>query len=224
MEDITFKTLKDNNLITVNSDTLFLNKRVLICSLVNPKSKTANLYLKHLVECQKKYSLYGIDRIYVINSPDNVWSMLIPKIDNFFPELTPLLDHKGKFAEYLKKNIKNNQSMIVDEPWSYQVLINNKKIEKFYESQQKDFLGYEEYTKILKYVKKNIEKISLKETKNYENKKQNLLSIGLNMLISSLKNKKHYDYRDLEKITEKSFRYNSLWPNTKLEEYLQIKK
>ena len=48
--------------------------------------------------------------------------------------------------------------------------------------------------------------------------------MGANMLISSLKNKNRtYNHLDLQIIIARSFFYNGLWPNKKLEEYLGIK-
>ena len=72
---------------------------------------------------------------------------------------------------------------------------------------------------------KNIEKIVPIEIKKYKSEKQNMLFLGVNMLIYSLKNEnKIYNYFDFQLIIARAFFYNSIWPNIKLEEYLQIKK
>ena len=102
MEDITFKILKDNELVSVDRSEIFLNKRILICSIMEPPEQVSAQYLKHLVECQKKYKKYGIDNIYVTSfNPSNKW--LIAYVTSFFPELTPIVDHEGKFKNYLKE-------------------------------------------------------------------------------------------------------------------------
>ena len=223
MEDITFKILKDNELVSVDSSEIFLNKRILICSIMEPPEQVSAQYLKHLVECQKKYKKHGIDNIYVTSfNPSNKW--LIAYVTSFFPELTPIVDHEGKFKNYLKEIIDNNSNYL-DNDLPYQVLINNGEIEHFYKSPEKDFVGHEIYLKLLKYIEKNIEKIVPIEIKKYKSEKQNMLFLGVNMLIYSLKNEnKIYNYFDFQLIIARAFFYNSIWPNIKLEEYLQIKK
>ena len=223
MEDITFKILKDNELASVNSSEIFLNKRILLCSITEPHEKIPALYLRHLEECQKTYKKYGIDDVYIINTSysfDNKW--LLAYVDSFFPKLIPIVDHEAKFNNYLKETLNSYK-----EHNQYQLLINNGEIESFYTTEEEDFLGYTEYLKLLKYIEKNIEKISKIEIKKYKSKKQDILTLGANMLISSLKNKnknKTYNHLDLQMVIAKAFFYNSLWPNKKLEEYLQIKK
>jgi hypothetical protein len=221
MEDITFKILKDNELTLVSSSEIFLNKRILLCSIATPQEKLPALYLKHLEECQKKYKKYGIDDVYIINTShsfDNKW--LLAYVDSFFPKLIPIVDYEAKFNNYLKETLS-----LYKEHNQYQLLINNGEIESFYTTEEEDFVGYTEYLKVLKYIEKNIEKISKIEIKKYKSKKQNILTLGANMLISSLKNKnKTHNHLDLQIIIARAFFYNRLWPNTKLEEYLQIKK
>ena len=220
MEDITFKILKDNELVSVDSSEIFLNKRVLLCSITAPHQIGPVHYLKHLEECQKKYKKYGIDNVYITNAShlfDNKW--LIAYVNSFFPELIPIVDYEGKFNNYLKKNLN-----LYKEYNQYQILINNGEIENVYTTEEEDFVGYTEYFKLLTYIEKNIEKISKIEIKKYKSKKQDILTLGANMLISSLKNKnKTRTDADLQIVIAKAFFYNSLWPNTKLEKYLGIK-
>lgn len=225
MEEITFKILKDDELVSINSLEIFLNKRILICSIADPHEKMPALYLKHLEECKKKYKRYGIDDIYVINSItnsfgsfDNKW--LIAYVNSFFPTLIPIVDFEGKFYEYIKQTPNFNKKN-----YQYQALVNNGKIENVYTADEKDFKGYKEYLKLLQYIKKNKKNISKIEIKKYKSEKQNILTIGTNMLISSLKNadKVPYNHLDLQIIIARAFFYNSLWPNKRLEEYLQIK-
>ena len=224
MEDITFKTLKNNKLVTIDFNTLFSNKRILVSSTLffNNNDKIFTHYLEYLAELKKKYSPQNIDDVYVINSTDN--TMILSNIDTFYTQLVGLLDYEKKFVEYLKKNVKKTKHIEYSEiRWSYHVLINNGIIENFYETSLEDFRGYKEYNSLLKYIKKNAKKLKLKKIKFCDDIKKNRLISGINLLISSLENNidNSTDIANIKKIT---FLYNSLWPNTKLEEYLQIKK
>ena len=130
------------------------------------------------------------------------------------------MDYEAKFNNYLKETLN-----LYKEHNQYQLLINNGEIENFYTTEEEDFVGHTEYLKVLKYIEKNIEKISKIEIKKYKSKKQNMLTLGANMLISYLKNKNKTDnHLDLQIIIARAFCYNRLWPNKKLEEYLRIKK
>lgn len=223
MEDITFKILKDDEIVSVNFSKIFLNKRILICSIIGSPELVSAQYLKHLVECKKKYKKYGVDDVYITSfDASNKW--LIAFVTSFFPELTPILDHEEKFKNYLKEIVDNNSNYL-DNGRPYQALINNGEIENFYISPDENFVGYETYLKLLKYIEKNIEKMSPIEIKNYKSEKQNILFLGANMLIHSLKNKnKIYNHIDFQVLIARAFFYNNIWPNKSLEEYLQIKK
>ena len=222
MDSITFKTLKDDEVVLVNSFELFLDKRILLCSITEPNERSVlTLYLKYLQECKKKYKNYGIDDVYLINSfVSDKTNWLMMYVNSLFPDLKLIVDNEGKLFNHLKVSLDFNKEFNKQ----YQILINNGQVEMFFKTEAKDMEHYSEYIQLLKYIQINIEKIQEIKLKTYKSKKQNFLIQGANMLISTLKNKNvHFDYYDLQNIISRAFNYNSLWHNQKLEEYLKTK-
>ena len=58
-EDIEFKLLDSDQIVTSSLNKLISNKRVLFCSISSPHSKLTHAYLKELVQCQERYKEYG---------------------------------------------------------------------------------------------------------------------------------------------------------------------
>ena len=228
MKDISFKTYQNDILTESSAKTLFNNKKVLVCSIIQTMGKgVANLYLQHLVDIRKKYNSLGIDEIYVVNSSDQIW--LLPKVSAFFPELIPLFDHEKKFIRYIEKKfiryIEKEYSAydINFNSVPYQLLITNGIVEKMYTTTSKNFVCYNLYKKLLSYAKNNLSKISTVNLKKYKSLRQQILVEGINHYVSSLKDKdqKYYDYRDIEYAFDRAFFYYDVWPNTSLQEYLE---
>jgi len=220
MKDISFKTYQNDILTESTAKTLFNNKKVLVCSIIQTMGKgVANLYLQHLADIRKKYNSLGIDEIYVVNSSDQIW--LLPKVLAFFPELIPLFDHEKKFIRYIEKEYSAYNIDFNYVP--YQLLITNGIVEKMYTTTSKNFVCYDLYRKLLSYVKNNLSKVATVNLKKYKSLRQQILVEGINHYVSSLKDKdqKYYDYRDIEYAFDRAFFYYDVWPNTSLQEYLE---
>ena len=109
MKNIILDTWEDNSITTASAEKLFKDKRILICSIHLPHNKLTHAYLKELTSCQQTYKKYEIEKIYIIDSYNDLWS--IPVLDSFFPELTIVLDNNKQFLNYLKKEFEKQQSI-----------------------------------------------------------------------------------------------------------------
>jgi peroxiredoxin len=225
MKDISFKIFHNDEIQEIKAVDLFAGKKLLICSIKYIMGKgVPNVYLKHLNELKLKYKKYGVDEIYVVNSSDQIF--FLPKVTAFFPNLIPLLDQDKKFYFFLVNKFNLDEKKFNNIP--YQLLISNNKIEKiYYTDSENNFKNYDLLRKLMHYVKSTLVKKKIKkiELKNYKNVRQKLLIEGINRFIIYLTDKKqlYYDYRDLGYMYDRAFYYYEIWPNEKLEEYLQIK-
>jgi peroxiredoxin len=221
MKDVSFKTYQNDNLSEVSAETLFKNKTVLVCSIMQVMGKgTSNLYLQYLQNIQKNYKALGIDEIHVVNSTNNIW--LLPKVTAFFPRLIPLIDHEKKFVKLMREYYPLAVQPYVQH-FPYQVLIKDVVVQKIYTPEAKDFKNYEFFKKILIYLKNNSFKVNIINSSEYKNFKQEKMIEGINRYIKMLKdaNQKYYDYRDIEHTFDRAFFYYNLWPNIQLEKYLK---
>jgi hypothetical protein len=208
MEDININLFEGNDIVTLKLNDVLKDKRVLICSIQFPHTKITHLYLKHLSECYELYKKYEIDQIFIIDSHNDFWSLAV--IDSFFPKLKVILDYDKKFISFLKNKFNKKESVLfLSKNWSYQLLLNNLNIEQFYEQPTEDRIN-------------GIRRWLIKNSKNFINKKLNIELIKTCLdqpeyLTFNTRNSRSNYYN-------KIFFYHDIWPNKKLEEYLQIKK
>lgn len=214
-EDIEFKLLDGDQIVTANLNKLISNTRVLFCSISSPHSKLTHAYLKELVRCQQRYKEYGIDKICLIDSSSDFWSL--PIVQSFFPQLTIFLDYDRTLIDYLKKIFLKSQSVeFLVNNWKYQLLLNNKKIEKFYEQPTEN-----RAEELKKYLMKQ-QFIKLKE-----NKEELLPGFSLPKF---LKQSEELIFNSIDaigsqsvtsKLPKKTIFYYNIWPNLELEQYLK---
>jgi len=215
MKNIVLKTYKEDSIITSSFEELFQNKRILICSIHLPHNKLTHAYLKELTACQKKYKNYGIEKIYIIDSYNDLWS--VPTLDSFFPDLMIVLDFNKQFISYLKEEFKKQQSVeFLSKNWNYQLLLNDCKIEQFYEQPTENRLeDLKKYLMRQHYLdtKKKSHKAPIppftSETYNISSK---IFDHNEELVFNS---------RNNVGINRKTIWYYNLWPNTKLENYLK---
>jgi hypothetical protein len=215
-EDIEFKLLDSDQIVTSSLNKLISNKRVLFCSISSPHSKLTHAYLKELVQCQERYKEYGIDKICLIDSSNDFWSL--PIVQSFFPKLTIFLDYDRTLINYLKKIFLKSESVeFLVNNWRYQLLLNDKKIETFYEQPTEN-----RAEELKKYLMKQ-QFIKLKE-----NKKEELLP-GFS-LPKFLKQSEELIFNSIDaigsqsiaaKLPKKTIFYYNIWPNLELEKYLK---
>ena len=216
-ENIKVKLLDGDQIVTSNLNKLISNKRVLLCSVNFPHSKLTHSYLKELVKCQERYKEYGIDKICLIDSCNDLWSL--PIIQSFFPQLTIFLDYDQSLINYLKKIfLKSEPVEFLINNWKYQLLLNDKKIENFYEQPTKN------RTEELKKYLMRQQYIKLKK-----NKKEMSSGFGLPKF---LKQKEELVFNSIDaigslstntgKVSKRTVFYYNIWPNIELEKYLKI--
>jgi len=216
-ENIKVKLLDGDQIVTSNLNKLISNKRILFCSISSPHSKLTHSYLKELVKCQERYREYGIDKICLIDSSNNFWSL--PTVQSFFPKLTIFLDYDQSLINYLKKIfLKSEPVEFLINNWKYQLLLNDKKIENFYEQPTKN------RTEELKKYLMRQQYIKLKK-----NKKEMSSGFGLPKF---LKQKEELVFNSTDaigslstntgKVSKRTVFYYNIWPNIELEKYLKI--
>jgi peroxiredoxin len=143
MEDIVFSIYKNNKVQQITFQDLALNKRVLICSAVRITQYISDLYIRELLKQIPVYKQQGIDEIYVvINSSYGLYGLA--RLDKMFPELEILADSDNKFVKWLSDEVKKTSPDLdtLSKYWTYQVLLNNGTVEKFYEQPTKDYIKH----------------------------------------------------------------------------------
>jgi hypothetical protein len=214
MENITIEEYGDYNQPTEKKLYDILNQnRTLICSITKPHPRLTYLYLRYLQRCVKKYSAAGINNIYIVDSRANKWTVAIVK--RFFPKLKVILDHKQQLVNFLKDRYQKKQTTkFLQANWVYQILFNQNSIETFYEQPTEDRL---------KHAKNNLMKLNYSKLTKYPDKKHILL-YQLPILLKQDENLVFDMPGSVPNLYSKIIFYHELWPNKKLEEYLQIKK
>jgi len=207
MEDININLFEGNDIVALRLDDVLKDKRVLICSIQFPHTKITHLYLRYLSECYELYKKYQIDQIFIIDSHNDFWSLAV--VNAFFPKLKMILDYDKKFISFLKNKFNKKESIFfLSKNWSYQLLLNNLNIEQFYEQPTEDRI-------------KNIKKWLMKNSKNFISKKLNI-----ELIKNCLSQPEYLTFNTRSgrsNFHNKIFFYHDIWPNKKLEEYLQIK-
>jgi hypothetical protein len=214
MENITIEEYGDDNqpkekkLIDI-----LTQERTLICSITKPHPRLTYLYLRYLQRCIKKYSAAGVNNIYIVDSRANKWTVAIVK--RFFPRLKIILDHKQELINFLKDRYQKKQTTeFLQSNWIYQILFNKNEIETFYEQPTEDRL---------KHAKNNLMKLNYSKLTKYPDKKKILL-YQLPTLLKQDENLVYDSPNSVPNLYNKIVFYHELWPNKKLEEYLQIRK
>lgn len=127
-----FLIYRNDSFVTINWEDLFLNKRVLICSMNRHTSTFLPEYIKQISMYRELYKLLGIDEIYLIC--ENV-RYTINWIQSFSKGLVVIGDVDNQFTNYL--NTQTNRSkkdlQSLSRYWIYQVLINDTHIEKLFQ-------------------------------------------------------------------------------------------
>jgi len=132
LKQITFKTLHRNQLVTLDYDDLFSNRRVLIFSITNAYTRCSGLHIKSFELAYQKLLDLGLDNIYAIDSTD--W-LVGPMMDKKPVDIIGLPDRDLKFVEAVAK-LTNNTTDIKDlaQLWQYVIIINNGELEKLWSS------------------------------------------------------------------------------------------
>lgn len=218
IEDIKFKRLSNDQVITSRLGDLLSDKRVLFCSISFPHSKLTHSYLKHLVKCQERYREYGIDKICVIDSHNDPWSLLV--VQSFFPELTIFLDQDKMLINLLKETFSKSQTIdfLIDN-WKYQLLLNDMKIESFYQQPTenraealKKYLMRQQFSKLKKNKRETFPGFSLPA---FLKQSEELIFNSIDAIGSQ---------SITARLPKKTIFYYNIWPNLELENYLKTNK
>jgi hypothetical protein len=216
MSSITFKFLKNNSIQETTFNTLFDNKKILVCSLPKYHEFVHHRYVRYIVELKERYKhSLNLDDIYIVNS--SLSSFFLRAGDSFWPNIISLHDESNKFLNYLK-NLKNKSESLeyLSKNWTYQALFIDNKLELFAEQPTQE--RHKEFLNFLKNTQELQKLIKLKEKSSFAT----LKGIFKNSEAYTFERPINFSYH--EKTLQEKINYYKIWPNTKLEEYLQIKK
>ena len=212
MEDISFSIFRDNKVQQKSFRDLALNKRVLICSVVRMTTHVSDLYVKELIKQIPIYKQQGIDEVYLINSCHGLF--VLARSDKLFPQTLMLADTNNKFVEWLSNKVDKTTPTLdtLSKYWSYQVLLNNGEVEKFYEQPTENYVrhvikaGFKLNLKHQKFFITEGDQVALHRPL-LSKEEQNTLGGG-------------YAPHPGDRCTPLEFMYFNLCPNTKLNQYL----
>ena len=202
METVSFTIYQNNELKKITAQDLFRNKRILICSIVRPWMNIPDQYADYLEAQKAHFQSLGIDEIYFVNSSDGLF--LVAKYDLIHPELVMLHDNDNGLVSYLREQQGKTDYTVeeLSKYWSYQVLIEDGKIEKFYD---------QPLDKYVKHLVKAGLKLSLDTHKFVVTEGDRVTLFRPTLLPVE---------QERVKSPNGLIYYFNLWPNTKLEQYL----
>jgi hypothetical protein len=216
MSSITFKFLKNNSIQETTFNTLFDNKKILVCSLPKYHEFVHHRYVRYIVELRERYKhSLNLDDIYIVNSSQS--SFFLRAGDSFWPNINSLHDESNKFLNYLK-NLKNKSESLeyLSKNWTYQALFINNKLELFAEQPTQ-----ERHKEFLNFLKK---KGVIKQLLKLEEKSSVVTLRGIFKNSEAYTFERPINFSHHEKTLQEKINYYKIWPNKELEEYLQIKK
>ena len=123
---------QNNQIVRLQLENILLNKRILLCSVCRPAEVLTTKYVGYLETLGSKFLKQGLDAIYLIDSCNGLFSLC--RLEKLSNNLLGMHDHNKEVISWLAKYINKKQTL--DQLaliWSYQVLINNGTIEKFYD-------------------------------------------------------------------------------------------
>ena len=123
---------QNNRIERLRLENILLNKRILLCSVCRLADSLTAKYVEYLETLGSKFLNQGLDGIYLIDSCNGLFSLC--RLEQLSGNLLGMHDHNKEVISWLAKSINKKQPL--DQLaliWSYQVLINNGTIEKFYD-------------------------------------------------------------------------------------------
>jgi peroxiredoxin len=210
MKDFSFSILKNNEVQQITFRDLALNKRVLVCSVVRMSTHVAELYVKELINQVPVYKQQGIDEVYLINSCSGLFALA--RSEKLFPEIVMLADTNNQFVTWISSTV-NKATQTIDnlsKYWSYQVLLNNSKVEQFYEQPTENYI---------RHLIKAGHRPSLTYQKFFITEGD---EVALHRPVLSREEQNSFGHLlfDGARCTPLEFMYFNLCPNTKLNQYL----
>jgi peroxiredoxin len=203
-----FLTYKKETLTTITYQDLFANRRVLICSVVRPMTNLAKHYINYLTDSIPHYRALGIDDVYIVNSADG--KFVLARFEYNHPGITALYDEGHYLVNYLRQQQNKQQTLdVLSKYWSYQVLVNNGQVERFYEQPTE------------KYIKNIVEsgyRLNLDNHRLYATQPEEVMLHRPHLMAQE-------QYFEMVNIEQKDLitgavLYYKLWPNQPLDEYL----
>ena len=197
MDNVIVSVIKNDAITQVNFKDLLQHKRVLVCSICRWTHALQVSYLKYLNNL--KLTNQNLDDIIIVDSFYGKFGLL--RLRDLCGTMTPVLD-PGSLVEFFAKHMNKTQDIqFLSKFWSYQVLIENGNIKKFYQQPTADYK---------------------KEILDHFGHNANLLDPWLNKDESLV-----FERLDLASGLEQTFDigrqlfYYKLWPNLELEDYIK---
>jgi len=139
--NIVFSKYTDNKLIDITAQDLFSNRRILICSVVRPRENLDQKYADYIQSLIPFYKQHGVDDVYLINSSAGKFGLV--RLEKNHPQITSLYDNNADFVRVLATQLNKKPTVdILSKYWSYQILVNNGKVEQFYEQPTENYIKH----------------------------------------------------------------------------------
>lgn len=216
MLDFTCGYFLNNKLVEGKISELNLKKKILLCSVVRPVDEFSITYVHYLNSLLKNVS-NKIDQLFIIDGHHENW--IHPTYNCRFPHIVTLTDKRLELLTYLKKTYNIDHPLEkLNQHWSYQIYINDGKIEKFYyqpiEPNWNVFVTHQNVKKFFK--EQGARSVLLKKLSNvFKNNDSGFWNpIYVSDHLLPIKVRFPTELRRLG-------RYYNIWPNHDLETYLQ---
>lgn len=205
----------DRGIITKTKfSTLARGKRILLCSVVRPVDEFSITYVHYLNDIFQKYKQV-VDQLMIVDGHNENW--IHPCYNNRFPHIKTITDTYLQLVNNLKSTFRPPEEIQkLNQHWSYQLLISDCVIEKFYHRpvtvNWKDFITHENIKKFIQQEQStDVLKFLSQVLKKKEYEFYNPLYV----------HDHHRNYQPLPDKLRKIGRYYNIWPNLDLENTLQ---
>lgn len=122
LENIEFKTIKQNRVATLGFADLFANRRVVVFSITNVVTASTLDFFKEYDGAYNELLQLGIDDVYAVSTDP----MIAPSAERFSKTIIGLADRNTEFVKYVADYFKVDKDLVdLSRRWQYAVIINN---------------------------------------------------------------------------------------------------
>lgn len=203
MNDLPVLIYENNKIKEIKLGDICRNKRVLVCSLTRVWSTVQLDYLNYLSYLESKYKSSGLDAVIILDS--FIGTAQFGIFGTQLKTIIGLVDKDQTIVNYLRQRYHEDMPLLkLAKFWDYQLLLNDGRIEKFYEQPVKNQFYFLTNSNLV--------------DDTFRLKLLKIMKFGEELI---------FNRRDLSYGDEQTYEfggklfYYQLWPNVKLETYLK---